>query len=77
MHPLLVYARLEIVLLSRVAGAVRSAVGGRSLYGGWRRRLQRVLLRGLFCAIFLLAPCMAMGATLPAAAAWLSATPQG
>jgi len=78
MHPLLVYARLEIVIaiagllvlfVLPWAGGLYTAVGG----GGFRG----VLLRGLFCAIFLLAPCMAMGATLPAASAWLSGTPQG
>ncbi len=36
-----------------------------------------ILMRGLVCALCLLAPTMLMGATLPAIARWVRATPQG
>ena len=77
-HPLLVYARLELAIaiagllvlwVLPWAGGLYFAIGGDG-FGG-------VLWRGLFCAVFLLVPCMAMGATLPAASAWLRATPEG
>src|SRR5690242_19575881 len=51
------------------AGGLYTAVGGGGFSG--------ILLRGLFCALFLLAPTMAMGATLPAAASWLRSTLEG
>jgi spermidine synthase len=77
-HPLLVYARLELVIavagllvlwVLPWAGGLYFAIGGDGFSG--------VLWRGFFCAVFLLVPCMAMGATLPAASAWLRATPEG
>lgn len=77
-HPLRIYAQLELLIAVFAllvlyvlpwAGGLYTAVGG----GGF----QGILLRGLFCAIFLLPPTMAMGATLPAAAGWLRATPEG
>lgn len=77
-HPLMVYAKLEMLIaLSGLlvlfvlpyAGGLYFAIGGSGPIS--------VLIRGLFCAIFLLVPTMAMGATLPAASAWLRATPQG
>lgn len=77
-HPLMVYAKLELLIaLSGLlvlfvlpyAGGLYFAIGGSGPAS--------VLIRGLFCAIFLLVPTMAMGATLPAASAWLRATPQG
>lgn len=77
-HPLRVYARLEVLIAVFAllvlyvlpwAGGLYISIGGSGASG--------VLVRGLFCAVFLLVPTMAMGATLPAAAAWLRATPQG
>src|SRR5450631_1092292 len=61
-HPLRVYARLEITIAVAAllvlfvlpwAGGLYTAVGGDGFRG--------VLLRGLFCALFLLVPTMAMG----------------
>src|SRR5690606_31628382 len=77
-HPLRIYAQLELLIAVFAllvlyvvpwAGGLYTAVGG----GGFRG----ILLRGLFCALFLLPPTMAMGATLPAAAGWLRSTPEG
>lgn len=77
-HPLRVYAVLElgigffgIVLLFVLPHASRvyaSFVGP-----GWAG----VLIRGLVCALGLLAPTVFMGATLPAIARWVRATPKG
>jgi spermidine synthase len=77
-HPLRIYMQLELVIalfgllvlyVLPWAGGLYTAVGGGGFSG--------ILLRGLFCALFLLAPTMAMGATLPAAASWLRSTPEG
>lgn len=77
-HPLMVYAKLEVLIalcalfvlfVLPYAGGLYFAIGGSGPIS--------VLIRGLFCALFLLVPTMAMGATLPAASAWLRTTPQG
>lgn len=77
-HPLRIYAQLELLIAVFAllvlyvlpwAGGLYTAMGGGGFTG--------ILLRGLFCALFLLPPTMAMGATLPAAAGWLRATPEG
>jgi len=77
-HPLRVYAKLEagiavcgvvILVVLPYAGGLYTSVGG-SGFGG-------LLLRGLFCAICLAPPTLLMGATLPAVARWVQATPQG
>ena len=77
-HPLRVYALLEIgiavfgllVLFGLpYAGGLYTAIGGAGLGG--------LLLRGLFCMLCLLPPTLLMGATLPAIARWVEATPKG
>jgi spermidine synthase len=77
-HPLRVYAALEagigvlglIVLLAvPLVGGVYTATAANGLTG--------ILLRGLVCAICLLPPTLLMGATLPAIARWVEATPTG
>jgi spermidine synthase len=77
-HPLRVYAKLEagiaicglvILFILPYAGGLYTSLGG-SGFGG-------LLLRGLFCAICLAPPTLLMGATLPAVARWVHATPQG
>jgi spermidine synthase len=77
-HPLRIYAALELLIAVFAllvlyvlpwAGNLYASVGSGGFSG--------ILLRGLFCAIFLLPPTMAMGATLPAAAGWLRSTPEG
>ncbi len=77
-HPLRVYALLELgigalgllvlVGVPRVGGLYAAAVAPGFL---------GILLRGVTCAVFLLPPTMLMGATLPAIARWVRATPQG
>lgn len=77
-HPLRIYMQLELLIalfgllvlyVLPWAGGLYTAIGGGGFSG--------FLVRGLFCALFLLPPTMAMGATLPAAASWLRATPEG
>jgi spermidine synthase len=77
-HPLKVYAILEfgiaigglvvLVLLPVLDGAYIAAVG----HGA-----PAILLRALLCAVCLLPPTFLMGASLPAAARWLEASPEG
>src|SRR5918997_5427744 len=77
-HPLRIYALLEIgiavfgllVLFGLpYAGGLYTAIGGAGVGG--------LLLRGLFCMLCLLPPTLLMGATLPAIARWVEATPKG
>jgi spermidine synthase len=77
-HPFAVYALLELGI-----GAIGIAV----LFGmpyvdhiyvqAAGNGLPGILLRGAVCAACLLLPTMLMGATLPAIARWIEATPQG
>ena len=39
--------------------------------------LAGLLVRAVFCAVFLLPPTIMMGATLPAISRWVEATPRG
>jgi spermidine synthase len=77
-HPLRVYAKLEfgigiagviIVFALPYVGGLYTAIGGPGFSG--------VLMRGLFCALCLAVPTILMGATLPAVARWVQATPAG
>lgn len=77
-HPLRVYALLEagiavfgivVLLVMPWVGGLYSAIGGSGIGG--------LLFRGLLCAILLLPPTLLMGATLPAIARWVEATPKG
>jgi len=77
-HPLRVYAALEasIGVLGVIiyfgmpwVGGLYTAIGGPGFTG--------LLFRGLMCALFLLPPTLLMGATLPAIARWVEATPRG
>ena len=77
-HPLRVYAKLEaaiavcgivILFVLPYAGGLYAAVGGPGVSG--------LVTRAVFCAICLLPPTVLMGATLPAVARWVQATPQG
>jgi spermidine synthase len=77
-HPLRMYAMLElgiavfgILVLYGLpyAGGLYTAIGGPGFSG--------LLLRAIFCIICLLPPTLLMGATLPAIARWVEATPKG
>jgi spermidine synthase len=77
-HPFYVYALLELGIgtigIAVLFGMpyvdhIYSQAAGNGLPG--------ILLRGLVCAACLLPPTMLMGATLPAVARWIEATPQG
>ncbi len=77
-HPLRVYAALEltigllgvVVLLALPwVGGLYIAIGGGGLGG--------LIARAVLCALFLLPPTILMGATLPAIARWVEATPKG
>ncbi|MEJ7812987.1 MAG: fused MFS/spermidine synthase [Gemmatimonadaceae bacterium] len=77
-HPLRVYAKLEaaIALLGILvlvglpwAGGLYTAIAVHGMPG--------LFLRALFCVICLLPPTVLMGATLPAIARWVEATPNG
>ena len=77
-HPLRVYAALEgaigvcgllILLVLPHAGGLYAAI---ALHGA-----ADLIVRGLFCALCLLPPTVLMGATLPAVARWVEATPRG
>ncbi|HVT46330.1 MAG TPA: fused MFS/spermidine synthase [Vicinamibacterales bacterium] len=74
-HPLRVYATLELgigimglLLLfgMPLVNSVYAAIGGGNLF-----------VRGIVAAICLLPPTLMMGATLPAIARWVEATPEG
>jgi len=77
-HPLIVYAKLEVGIAVcgliinfglPYAGGLYTSFGGPGIAG--------LLLRGVFCALFILLPTVLMGATLPAVARWVESTPAG
>jgi spermidine synthase len=77
-HPLRVYAVLELgvgLIGLAVLFGVPHVERVYSLYVG--HGLPGVLLRGAVAAVCLLPPTLLMGATLPAVARWVEATPQG
>jgi spermidine synthase len=78
LHPLRVYARVEfgiaafgvlVLFLMPLFDSVYSAAVGHGL--------PAMLLRALVCALCLLPPTFLMGASLPAAARWIEASPEG
>ena len=77
-HPLRVYAMLEAgiavfgileVLLLPHVGGLYTAIAVHGMAG--------LFLRAVFCILALLPPTLLMGATLPAVARWVEATPRG
>ena len=77
-HPLRVYAGLElgigVIGLALLFGM--PLVGG--AYTAWAGGgVSGILLRGVAASVCLLPPTLLMGATLPAIARWVEATPQG
>jgi len=77
-HPLRVYAALElgigaigiaVLFAMPYAGGLYTAVAGQGVMG--------LITRALLCAVCLLPPTILMGASLPAIARWIEATPRG
>ncbi|MSR20461.1 MAG: SAM-dependent methyltransferase [Gemmatimonadetes bacterium] len=77
-HPLRVYALLElgigafgllVLWLLPWVGGLYTSFGGPGMSG--------IVVRAIFSALFLLPPTIMMGATLPAIARWVEATPKG
>ena len=77
-HPLKVYAYLElgiavvgilVLVLMPVLTSAYTSIAGTGIVG--------ILLRGIAAAVCLLPPTLLMGATLPAIARWVQATPEG
>ena len=77
-HPLRVYACLELAIAG-FALFVLFAVpyGGRFYAAAVGFGLPGLLLRAIICGLLLLPPTLLMGATLPAMARWVKATPSG
>ncbi|SPE25811.1 Spermine synthase (fragment) [Candidatus Sulfopaludibacter sp. SbA3] len=77
-HPLLVYAAIEVGIaicgvlvlfgMPLVDGIYTSAVG---------HGMPSILFRAIICAVCLMPPTFLMGASLPAIARWVEATPRG
>jgi spermidine synthase len=77
-HPLRVYAKLEagIAVLGVLELLLLPHVGG--LYTAIAvHGMPGLFLRAVFCILALLPPTLLMGATLPAVARWVEATPRG
>lgn len=77
-HPFRVYALLELgigVLGIAVLFVVPVVARFYALNAG--PGLTGIMLRGVVCAVCLLPPTLLMGATLPAIARWIQATPRG
>lgn len=77
-HPLRVYAVLELgIALAGLIVLYAMPSIARVYIANAGHGFTGVLLRGLVCVICLLPPTMLMGATLPAIARWVEATPRG
>jgi spermidine synthase len=77
-HPLRVYALIELGIGIAGLALLFGMPYVDQLYAAHvRPGLASILMRGAICAICLLPPTLLMGATLPAIARWVEATPQG
>lgn len=77
-HPLRVYAVLEAAIgVLGVLVLLGMPLAGRLYAANVASGVHGVLLRGLTCGACLLPPTLLMGATLPAIARWVEATPVG
>lgn len=77
-HPLRVYAVLEAGIgVLGVLVLLGVPVAGRLYAANVATGVPGLLLRGLTCAVVLLPATLMMGATLPAVARWVEATPKG
>jgi spermidine synthase len=77
-HPLRVYALIELGLGALgLAVLFGMPVVDRLYSASAGSGLRAILLRGVVCGVCLLPPTVLMGATLPAIARWVEATPRG
>lgn len=77
-HPLRVYALLELGIgIAGLAILFAMPYVDQLYVAHVRPGLASILMRGAVCAMCLLPPTLLMGATLPAIARWVQATPQG
>ncbi|MCA9128850.1 MAG: fused MFS/spermidine synthase [Planctomycetales bacterium] len=77
-HPLLVYGAIELCIGLMAICLLQVLPHANQFYvGGVGSGIPSVLLRGILCGLLLLPPTALMGATLPAVARWVRATPQG
>jgi spermidine synthase len=77
-HPLKVYAALELGIgVFGVLVLLAVPFVGRLYVSGVTEGVLGLVLRGMVAAICLLPPTLLMGASLPALARWLEATPRG
>jgi spermidine synthase len=77
-HPLRVYAALELGIgIAGIAVLFGMPYVDRLYAAHVHPGLASVFLRGAVCAVCLLPPTLLMGATLPAIARWVEATPRG
>jgi len=77
-HPLRVYAWIEVgIALCGLLVLVAVPLADRIYVAFVGYGLPSILLRALVCVVCLLPPTMLMGATLPAIARWVEATPRG
>jgi spermidine synthase len=77
-HPLRVYAAIEAGIgVLGIAVFFGMPLAARFYLAGAGYGLPEMLLRGAICAVCLLPPTLLMGASLPAIARWVEATPKG
>src|SRR3989442_1181176 len=77
-HPLRVYAMLELGIGTIGLLILFGMPLGGGVYPGWvGSGVVGIAVRSIFAALCLLPPTLLMGATLPAVARWVEATPQG
>lgn len=77
-HPLRVYALLELGIgVAAIVVLLAVPALGRAYLALVGHGLPGILLRASVCVICLLPPTLLMGATLPAIARWIEATPRG
>jgi len=77
-HPLRVYALIELGIgIAGMAILVGMPYVDRLYVAHVRPGLESLLMRAAVCTLCLLLPTLLMGATLPAIARWVEATPQG
>ena len=77
-HPLRVYALIELGIgIAGLALLFGMPYADQVYAAHVKPGLASILMRGAVCAICLLPPTLLMGATLPAMARWVEATPRG